>query len=893
MAMIFAQRFWPNDRTWQIAVSVILIGMLIYLMRFSTTYFSHSNQIIFGWGCLACLFLIHQLKKSRQQPWRLAFIILSAFLALRYILWRVFDTMIYTSAFDFLGMLLLLLAEIYAITLLFLGMFINVWPLERRPIALPDDDALLPTVDIFIPTYNESDEILRITATAATQVEYPKGKVKVYLLDDGGTLAKRNHPETGVAAWERHYRLRKMAEELGIGYITRETNQQAKAGNINHALRHTSGDVVLLLDCDHVPTHDILKNTMGYFVADENLFLVQTPHFFINSSPVEKNLEGIANPSGESDMFFRRMHPAMDFWNASYFCGSAALLRRKYLENAGGICGYTITEDAETSFRLHSRGYNSVYVNRPMICGLSPESYDDYAIQRSRWAQGMIQMLLLDNPLFSKNLSIPQRIAYFNSCLFWLFGFARITFLIAPAAFLILGINFYNASWLQIVAFTIPFLLSTFVVMNFLYAGTRQPFFSEIYECVEVMFLLSAVFSALLNPRRPSFKVTPKGDINKNEFLNPLSSPFFAVILINIIALALAINKWVVDPVLHDVLIVTSPWCIYNLHLALISLGAFWERKQVRRFHRINASGSVTVYFPRMDTSIVGKMTDVSLTGIGFEISLPFAPKEQEFAVLEVKDSYGQEYKFECKILHAINRREGYFCGSEFIINRASYPSIVSFVFGDSQRWVENWERKSKTKGTFRMLLRFLTMGIKAIRVDSFLFLKHALVRLWKFVMICLATPILRDTVLTIGSWLIYRFYFALVSLIELLESSRIRKFRRVNASGAATVYFPRVNATLYGQLTDISLTGIGIAVLPPFKLEDHEGVVVSTKGNDGHEYRFECKLWRVIERDGKFLCGTEFVVDMYSYPEIVRFVYGDSIKMLRYIIMPEKITAT
>lgn len=878
---------------WQLALAALLIGALVYLLRFSTTYFDHPSQIGFGWGCLAIMFLMHQLKVTRQQPWRMIFIILSAFLALRYILWRTFDTMIYTGALDFLGMSLLLVAEIYASTLLLLGLFINTWPLERKPLALPDDTSLLPTVDIFIPTYNEPDEIIRITVTAAIQVEYPKEKVKVYLLDDGSTLAKRNHPETGMAAWERHYRLRQMAEELGVGYITRETNQQAKAGNINHALQHTDGDVILMLDCDHVPTHDILKNTIGYFAADENLCLVQTPHFFINSNPVEKNLDGIAEPSGESDMFYRRMHPAMDSWNASYFCGSAALLRRRCLENVGGICGYTNTEDAETSFRLHGKGYNSVYVNRPMICGLSPESYDDYIIQHSRWAQGMTQMLLLDNPLFSKNLSIPQRISYFNSCFFWLFGFARIMYFIAPAAFLILGINMYNASWLQIIAFAFPFLLGTFVVMDFLYGRTRQLFFSEIYECVQAMFLLPAVFSVLLNPRKSSFKVTPKGDTINNDFLSPLSAPFFVIILINVIALALSINRWFNDPIMRDVILITSVWCVYNLYLALLSLGAFWERKQIRKFHRIRASGPVTVYFPRMNTSAVGKICDVSMTGIGFEIDLPFTPVEQESATLEVKDSYGQVYKFECKIYHPIKRRGGYFCGSEFIVNMASYSSVVGFVFGDSQRWVEYWERKMETKGASRMLLRFLAMGIKAIMTGSLSFLKQTLAWLWRLAVICITTPILRDTILAICSWLAYRFYFSMVTLFELLERGKIRKFRRIDATGAATVHFPRVNATLQGQVTDISLTGIGVMITPPFVPKDHEPVVISTKGGDGQEYRFECTLWRAIKRDGRLLCGTEFVMDMFAYPKIVKFVYGSNMKMLRRILAPKQILAT
>lgn len=887
MRAITFSGFRLDEHKWQIAASVLLIGALLYLIRYSTLYFDYPSQLALGWGCLACIYLMYKLETTRQQPWRMIFIVLAVFIALRYILWRIFDTMIYTGAYDFLGMSLLLLAEIYAVVLFFLGLFINTWPMDRKLAALPADDSVLPTVDIFIPTYNESDEIIRITATAATQIEYPREKMKIYLLDDGGTLAKRSHAEKGGAAWERHYRLRQMAEELGIGYITRETNRQAKAGNVNHALRHTGGDVVLILDCDHVPTRDILKNTMGYFVADDNLFLVQTPHFFINSSPVEKNLDDIATPSGENDMFYRTMHPAMDFWNASYFCGSAALLRRKCLESVGGLSGTTITEDAETSFNLHGKGYNSVYVNRPMICGLSPESYDDYVTQRSRWAQGMTQMLLLDNPLFSRGLRIPQRIAYFTASFFWLFGFARIMYFIAPAAFLILGMNMYNASWLQIVAFAVPFLIGTFIAMDFFYSGTRQLFFSEIYECVQAMFLLPAVISVLLNPRKPSFVVTPKGGTNDQDFLSPLSAPFFAVILINLVALVLAVNKWFDEPVLRDVLLITGVWCVYNLYLALVSLGAFWERKQVRKFHRIQASGPVTVHFPRMNTTIAGKICDVSLTGIGFEITLPFVPREQEFAQLGVRDSYGCEYSFDCRIHHSVRRGASHLCGSEFVIDLVSYRDVVSFVFGDSQRWVDNWAQKSESKGSLRMLLRFLRMGVRALRVASLSMLRLAAVRLWAIAVRCLTTMVLRDKMLAAGSWLAYHFYFSFVTMVEFFEKGRIRKFRRIDANSKATVYFPRMDATLYGQVTDISLTGIGVLITPPFALGDREPVVISTTGDDGQAYRFECTLWRVIQRDGMLLCGTEFVMDMFSYPHIVKYVYGGNMQMLRYILTP------
>ncbi|MDH4233654.1 MAG: UDP-forming cellulose synthase catalytic subunit [Gallionella sp.] len=877
-----------NSRSWTIAASgILLIGILFYFIQFIYAYIDQTKQMYLGWGCFIAIFLMYRIKKFHVQPWRFIFILLAAFMALRYIQWRAFDTLIYTGPLDFIAMALLFLAEVYGLIIYFLGMFVNIWPLESKHVPLPDETGRLPTVDIFIPTYNESDEIIRITATAASQLDYPKEKFRIYIIDDGGTQAKRNHPDEGMSAWARHYRIRQMADELGIGYITRETNQQAKAGNINHALQYTDGDLVLILDCDHVPTRDILQNTVGHFVADPKLFLVQTPHFFINPTPVEKSLDGIANPSGENDMFYRSIHPALNFWNASYFCGSAAVLRRKYLLEVGGICGTTITEDAETAFQLHSRGYNSIYVNKPMVCGLSPESYDDYVVQRSRWAQGMIQLILLKNPLKAKGLSLPQKIAYFNSSFFWFFGFPRFIYFIAPASYLIFGLNVYHASWLQILSITVPYVLSIYVVMDFFYARTRQPFFSEIYESVQSLFLMPAVLSVLLNPWKPSFKVTPKGIMNSKEYLSTLAAPFFLAIAVNLVAVLLASIKWFTEPILREVILVTGVWCIYNLYLAIMSLGAFWERKQIRKFYRINASGTATAYFPGMGTYHIGEVRDVSMSGIGFEIALPFQPREHDPVVLQVKDSYGREYRFENKILRTVSQGGKYFCGSEFMTDRVSYANVVSYVFGDSLRWQDVWDQKSKSRGTYRMLRHLLIAGIKGFIGGVFPLLVDALLRFWKLTVKWLSTSILRDRSLGAANWCVYYFYLALASLVEMLNQKQVRKLQRISTSGAATIYIPRLDATLMGELADFSLSGIGVVVELPFELNERERVTIRTEGRDGKECQFECFISRTIKLDTKSLCGTEFIVDVFSYPKIVKFVYGDSLHMLRYLLMP------
>lgn len=694
---------------------VLLFAGLLYLLLLSQNGFDNTQQIILGWSGLLLLGILYKLQLVRQPPWRFIFILLSAFLALRYILWRSLESLVYTGPIDFIAMALLFLAEGYSITILLLGVFVNVWPLTKRSMQLPGNIAELPIVDVLVPTYNESTEIIRTTITAATQMEYPQDRLRVHICDDGGTLHKRSQSDSMAAAWVRHYELRQLARELGVNYITRETNHRAKAGNLNHALKHTAGDLILVLDCDHVPTKNMLQQTVGYFLADPKLFLVQTPHFFINPTPVEKNLIGIGNPSSENDMFYRSIHPSLDSWNASYFCGSAAILRRSHLMEAGGISIDTITEDAETSLKLHCKGYNSIYVETPMVCGLSPESYDDYVAQRRRWAQGMAQMLIMKNPLFASGLTWYQRLCYFNSCFFWFFGFARFFYFIAPALFLVIGLKIYHASGGEIIAFILPYVLSTFIIMDFLYAKARRPFFSEIYESVQTMSLTPAIISVFLNPFKPSFNTTPKGQTQAEAFLSPLATAFLFIIILNAVALVLAFYKWFYLPMLQDVILITGAWCLYNLYLALISLGTFWEQRQMRHYHRFKVSDTISITFPRKNFTTEATVTDLSLSGIGFKVQTPFSLSQQEQIILDATqlDTNKNEYRFQARLIRAVPQQNGYLCGAELVLDARNYAKAVSLVYGASERWENQWENKSAAKDTPRMLWHFFLMGIK------------------------------------------------------------------------------------------------------------------------------------------------------------------------------------
>src|ERR1700722_858160 len=292
----------------------------------------------------------------RGQPSRgvtLILITLSIAVSTRYIWWRFTETLQFPSEIEaFLG-IGLILAELYAWLVLVLGYIQTAWPLHRPPIALPEDVAYWPTVDLFIPTYNEPLSVVQNTVLGALSIDYPLDKLKIYILDDG-----------------RREEFREFAEACGVGYITRDNNLHAKAGNLNHALSVTDGELLALFDSDHVPTRAFLQLTIGWFLRDPRLSLVQTPHHFYSPDPFERNLRAGTTVPNEGQLFYGLIQDGNDLWNAAFFCGSCAVIRRSAVESIGGFAIATVTEDAHTALRLHRAGWNSAYLRLPLAGGV-------------------------------------------------------------------------------------------------------------------------------------------------------------------------------------------------------------------------------------------------------------------------------------------------------------------------------------------------------------------------------------------------------------------------------------------------------------------------------------------------------------------------------------------
>ena len=273
-------------------------------------------------------------------------VVLTLLLGVNYIAWRWLESLNWSAWWIAVP---LVLAETYS--LIDVSLFgLTVWRLRRRGEAgAPPAGA---TVDVFITTYDEPLDLVMGTALAAQAIRHPHS---TWILDDGA------RPE-----------LEALAAEHGLGYLTRSEDwtdrpRHAKAGNLNNALMLTQGEFLLILDADQVPAPEILDRTLGWF-NDRKVALVQTPQWFVNVPDHD--------PLGsQAPLFYGPIQQGKDGWNAAFFCGSNAILRREALMQLG-LSGYVqeVEQDVKESLaRTRAalrRARRSPEAANPVVAGM-------------------------------------------------------------------------------------------------------------------------------------------------------------------------------------------------------------------------------------------------------------------------------------------------------------------------------------------------------------------------------------------------------------------------------------------------------------------------------------------------------------------------------------------
>lgn len=691
------------------------IGIAAVVMFTAAVPIDAQAQVWLAASLLVTMLVVRRLarreeERPRLKQWlRVLLLFLGAYLTARYFFWRALNTLTYYDAASYCAAIALYAAEVYGIAIYLLGMFVNAQPLWREPVPLPADSGRWPSVDVLIPTYDEDPHLLRVTLLAVTRIRYPHDKLHIYLLDDGGTDEKctQANRQRADAARARRSELQALCAQLSVQYLARACNEHAKAGNINFGLEHSTSDLLLLLDADHVPTVDILEHTVGGFIDDPQLFLVQTPHFFINPDPIEKNLSTYQRSPSENEMFYSQVQRGLDFWNASFFCGSAAVLRRAHLIEVGGFSVSSVTEDADTSLTLHDRGYRSAYIHRPLMSGLQPETFASFIGQRVRWAQGMAQILLLRNPLRSRGLRWVQRLAYLNSALFWFFGYARVVFLLAPAAYLLFGLKIYDANLLEVIAFALPHVIGGFIVTDYLFGRVRWAFVSELYEYMQSIFSMRAISKVLRSPHSPTFLVTPKGETLAAEQVSALAWPFYLLFAVTMASLVMGVWRYLYFPEQRDIVIITMSWECFNFAIMLGAIGALLERRQRRTTPRVPVSLPAVLHAG--DLSLPCEVLDISVGGARLQLCGRTSVPQASVLLLEVKNPPPRPAsRFHVTASETSASQFGVRLQPQDLAEQAEW---VVLVHGDSERWRNMLKARDRRVGVTKAAYFLLKAG--------------------------------------------------------------------------------------------------------------------------------------------------------------------------------------
>jgi len=658
-------------------------------MAWLNHFYNSSMAIPLSLVVLAAISLLSWKKRGRQ-----IILALTLFLYARYLLWRGLYTLNTSDWTSLLASWTVYTAEAYAFVQILLFAY-HAWsPLERQPVPLRS----YPIVDIFVTVVDEPLGILRRTLVGCVNQDYPKDRYRVYVLDDG-----------------QRDEIRALAASLNCGYIRRADRQHAKAGNLNHGLQETSGEFIAIFDVDHVPTGNFLKDTVGFF-QDEQVAFVQTPHHFYNSDVFQKNLQLEGVLKNEQALFYRVLQSGRDRHNSAFFAGSCGLFRRCVLVEIGGFRTETVTEDIHTSMVIHAKGYRSCYLNKVLAAGLMPETFESSMKQRIRWAMGHVQIFFQANPFTMRGLTVHQRLGYIASIFYFLHGIPRVVCLVGPLFALLLGIIPVTADVPSLVNFFGSYYLATLVMLRTVSRGTRNAFWSDIYETAGSLALSWTVLKTAIRPwkKRP-FVITPKGVTQEDRRGVSRFSyilPHLIIMALLVAGLVTGIHLWMANVPLPG-LEISLFWGSVNLMLIGVVILAAAELPEWRKTFRIRHR--LPCELIAAGERFSGTVEDMNETGALIHVNRQLLEGNDQL-LFSVINLAGDCLTIESRMCRQERvSSDAIEIGLKFIdVDENTGDSLIAAVFSDSSAW----NQPEAEPGIFRSLWSLLRVFKKVVKTS-------------------------------------------------------------------------------------------------------------------------------------------------------------------------------
>lgn len=637
-----------------------------------------------------------------------------------YLAWRITCTLPGVDEFGWFGLILgiaLWIAELSSAIEAFVHCMDLSTKMEPEMPKIPEE--WYPDVDVFIATHNEEEDILFKTGSACTYMRYPDPKkVHIYFCDDGNRES-----------------VKALADRLGIGYLGLADNKLAKAGNLNNALSKTNSPLVATFDADMIPTSDFLMETVPYFFlpkmrknadgewcpcaegeeSEDKIGFIQTPQSFYNPDLFQYNLFSENMVPNEQDYFFKQVNVGKNKANAPIYAGSNTVILREALEEVGGICTGTITEDFETGLLIEAAGYRCFAVNKVLAKGLAPTTISGLIKQRERWARGCVHSLRRHHILLNPKFSLSHKMAYMACRSYWNSFMRRFVYILSPILFVLLGIPAVVCELKELVLIWLP----TYVLYGFslkvMSGKIRNPRISNLVDTILFPYLMVAVLAESLHIHKEEFVVTDKSKRQSEDKDKLLALPHAVLLIFSVVALVLCVKDMIMYQAVGSIVLLY--WLCVNSSSLLMAVFFMLGRKNYRTSERFVGRIPITITIGELPYNVVTEDYSEGGMSVNFPNVVYIDPEEEvqidivnrryittmkaKVASVNSSKNGGYKYSFQIKEIDEENRREYL----QIIFDReSSLPTVInkkSSVYGDisaniSKRLRKNEESRRK-----------------------------------------------------------------------------------------------------------------------------------------------------------------------------------------------------
>jgi cellulose synthase (UDP-forming) len=378
------------------------------------------------------------------------------------------------------------------------------------------------TVDIFT-TYcpGEPLEMIEETLKAISQIMYPH---MAYLCDEA------NDPY-----------LKDLCGRLGIQHVTRHDRKDAKAGNINNALKQSSGELCVVLDPDHVPLPEFLDPIVPHF-NDPTIGFVQIVQAYKNS-----NSTLIAKGAAQQTyQFYGPMMMTMNRYGTVPAIGANCTFRRAALDSIGGHAA-GLAEDMNTAMHLHAKGWRSVYVPRVLARGLVPSTLSAYYKQQLKWSRGVFELLFTTYPRLFRQLGWRQKLHYGLASFYYLSGIVFLINFLIPVLFL-LEVSTAAVGFEKFMISAFPLIIAIALIRHFVQSWVMEDKERGFHVVggllmIGTWWIYTLGFLLAVIRKKVPYDPTPKNDEKSARWY--LNLPNFVVLLLSAFAIIYGLgNDW-------------------------------------------------------------------------------------------------------------------------------------------------------------------------------------------------------------------------------------------------------------------------------------------------------------------------------------------------------------